>query len=122
MSTQCEQPNTTELALNISGGFIESLYIVTNLVDSYSEENTIIEKIGDQKVVLEQVLDFIIEFSDDENVSEVMNDLVSLSDVFENSMDFEESGTNIDSSDDGILLFIIFILNYSHLFSPPFLF
>ena len=36
-----------------------------------------------------------------------MNDLASLGDVFENSMDFEESGTNIDndSDSDGMILF-----------------
>ncbi|MCG8575830.1 MAG: hypothetical protein MI810_13165 [Flavobacteriales bacterium] len=99
-----ENEKGVELALIMAGGYVESLYIVTNLVDTYSEGDPIIEKIGDQKLVLENLLDFILEYSDDMMVSEIMDDLISLSDVFENSMEFEESGTSIDNNDDGTLI------------------
>lgn len=99
-----ENDKGVELSLIMAGGFIESLYIVTHLVDKYKEGDPIIEKIGDQKLVLENLLDFIIEYSDDKYVSEVMDDLISLSQVFETSMEFEESGTNIDNSNGKIIL------------------
>jgi hypothetical protein len=37
-------------------------------------------------------------------VSEVMDDLITLSDVFETSMEFEESGTSIDKTENKLVL------------------
>ena len=99
-----ENDKGVELALIMSGGYIESLYIVCQLVDKYADGDPIIEKIGDQKLVLENLLDFILEYADDPMVSETMDDLIALSDVFENSMEFEESGTNIDNNSEGTLI------------------
>ncbi len=99
-----ENDKGVELSLIMAGGYIESLFIVCNLVDKYKADDLIVEKIGDQKVVLENLLDFILEYADDPNVSETMDDLISLSDVFENSMEFEESGTNIANNNEGTLI------------------
>ena len=94
-----ENDKGAELSLIMAGGYIESLYIVCNLVDKYKEGDPVIEKIGDQKLVLENLLDFILQYSDDQSVSEVMDDLIALSEVFETSMEFEESGTSIGNTD-----------------------
>ena len=94
-----ENEKGTELALIISGGFIESLYIVSNLVDGYEENNEIIKKIGDQKLVLENILDFCMTYMDDPSVEETMNELLDLSDTFENNMEFIESEANIENED-----------------------
>lgn len=94
-----ENDKGVELSLIMAGGYIESLYIVCSLVDKYKEGDPTIEKIGDQKLVLENLLDFILQYSDDQNVSDVMDDLISLSEVFETSMEFEESGTSIGNTD-----------------------
>lgn len=99
-----ENDKGVELCLIMAGGYIESLYIVCNLVDKYKEGDPIIEKIGDQKLVLENLLDFILQYSDDQSVSEVMDDLISLSEVFETSMEFEESGTSIDKGENNMLV------------------
>ncbi len=99
-----ENDKGVELCLIMAGGYIESLYIVCNLVDKYKEGDPIIEKIGDQKLVLENLLDFILQYSDDQSVSEVMDDLISLSEVFETSMEFEESGTSIDKGENNMLM------------------
>ena len=96
-----ENEKGMELALIISGGFIESLYIVSNLVDSYEDNNAIIKKIGDQKLVLENILDFCTTYMDEPNVSEIMDDLFTLSETFENNMEFVESESSI-SNEDGI--------------------
>lgn len=99
-----ENGKGVELCLIMAGGYIESLYIICNLVDEFKEGDPIIEKIGDQKLVLENLLDFILQYSDDQLVSEVMDDLITLSDVFETSMEFEESGTSIDKTENRLVL------------------
>jgi len=99
-----ENGKGVELSLIMAGGYIESLYIVCNLVDKFKEGDPVIEKIGDQKLVLENLLDFILQYSDDPMVSEVMGDLISLSEVFETSMEFEESGTSIDNSSSKLVI------------------
>ncbi|MBI3134676.1 MAG: hypothetical protein HYZ14_08400 [Bacteroidetes bacterium] len=99
-----ENDKGVELCLIMAGGYIESLYIVCSLVDKYKEGDPVIEKIGDQKLVLENLLDFILQYSDDPSVSEVMDDLISLSEVFETSMEFEESGTSIDKGENNMLV------------------
>jgi len=99
-----ENDKGVELCLIMAGGYIESLYIVCSLVDKFKEGDPVIEKIGDQKLVLENLLDFILQYSDDESVSEIMDDLISLSEVFETSMEFEESGTSIDKGENNMLV------------------
>ncbi len=99
-----ENEKGAELSLIMAGGFVESLYIISNLVETYDDANPIIKKIGDQKVVLENLIDFISEYSDDSNVSETIADLLDLSDVFENSMEFEESESSVSSDENGTLV------------------
>ena len=99
-----ENEKGTELALIISGGFIESLYIVINLVDDYSDDNEIVEKIGDQKLVLENILDFCMTYMDEPSVKETMDDLFALSETFENNMDFIEAESSIKTDGDVVTL------------------
>jgi hypothetical protein len=49
-------------------------------------------------------MEFLATYADDENVQEMMNDLMSLQEVFEISMEFEESGTNVDNNDGKLVL------------------
>ena len=93
-----------ELSLIMGAGYIESLYIICSLTNGYVEDDPIIEKIGDQKLVLENLMEFLATYQDDENVAEMTNDLMSLQEVFEISMDFEESGTNVDNNDGKLVL------------------
>lgn len=99
-----ENGKGVELCLIMAGGYIESLYIISHLVDKFKEGDPVIEKIGDQKLVLENLMDFITQYSDDAMVSEVLDDLMGLHEVFETSMEFEESGTSIDKSDNKLVL------------------
>ncbi len=99
-----ENQKGVELSLIMVGGYIESLYIITNLVKTYSDTDPIIEKIGDQKVVMENLIDFITQYSDDASVAEVIADLKSLSEVFEKNMTFQESSSKVSNSEDGTLM------------------
>jgi hypothetical protein len=99
-----ENGKGVELSLIMGAGYIESLYIICNLVSGYSDNDPIIEKIGDQKLVLENLMAFISTYSDDQGVQDMTNDLLSLQEVYEVSMDFEESGTNVDNEDGKLIL------------------
>ncbi len=99
-----ENNKGNELALIISGGFIESLYIITNLAGDYSENNPIIEKIGGQKIVLENIIDFCSTYMDEEAISEIMIDLDDLGQVYEANMDFIEENSSITTENDIVTL------------------
>jgi hypothetical protein len=99
-----ENNKGTELALIISGGFIESLYIISNLAGDYSDDNAIIEKIGGQKIVLENIIDFCSTYMDEESVSEIMIDLDELGQVYEANMDFIEESSSITTENDIVTL------------------
>lgn len=99
-----ENEKGSELSLIMTGGFVESLYIITHLVDTYNDTDPIIKKIGDQKIVLENLLDFIFEYSDDASVAEVIDDLTGLADIFESKMTFEESSTSIKNNEGTLML------------------
>lgn len=99
-----ENDKGVELSLIMAGGFVESLYIITQLVEKYDARNIIISKIGDQKIVLENLLDFIFEYSDDASVSEVIEDLSSLADVFETTMTFEDSESSVKNNEGTLML------------------
>ena len=59
-------------ALISIGGFVESLYLAFSIVDEYSDDNIIIQRICDQKLVLENLMNYSLDFADDENVSEAI--------------------------------------------------
>lgn len=99
-----ENQKGVELSLIMAGGYIESLYIITNLVKTYSDTDPIVEKIGDQKVVMENLIDFISQYGDDASVADVITDLKSLSEVFEKNMTFQESSSKVSNSEDGTLM------------------
>jgi len=99
-----ENNKGNELALIISGGFIESLYIITNLAGDYSKDNLIIQEIGGQKIVLENIIDFCSTYMDDEAVSEIMIDLDDLGQVYEANMDFIEESSSITTENDIVTL------------------
>ena len=70
------------LGLIVTGGWIESMYIVTNLVDKYSDSNPIIERIAGQKYTLENLLGYLYEYADDENIGMAVAGLQKLEAIY----------------------------------------
>ena len=102
-----ENKKGQELSLIIIGGYIESLYIITNLVESYNDEDPIIERIGDQKLVLENIIEFCAQYADVTAVSEALSDIMQLRDIFDDNMTFiEDDAANeekmADADENGI--------------------
>lgn len=67
----------TTLALVVAGGWIESLFIATNLA-KYEANSPIIERLADQKYTLENLIEFLKKHEADANVAAVKADFESL--------------------------------------------
>ncbi len=65
------------LALVVAGGWLESIYIATNLA-KYEPNSPIIERLADQKYTLENLLEFLKKHESDENVASVKADFEGL--------------------------------------------
>ena len=70
------------LALVVAGGYIESLYIVTNLV-KYDAKNPAVQRVADQKYTLENIIDFLKKYESDAAVAEVITTLNGLKTEFD---------------------------------------
>jgi hypothetical protein len=85
------------------GGFIEGLYISFNLAGEYSEDNPVIQRISDQKMVLENLLGYCHEFENDQNVIEAVKLLEPVKAVYDQLIVTSEE-TNVTKSEDGSLI------------------
>ncbi|MBS1651562.1 MAG: hypothetical protein JSU07_06080 [Bacteroidetes bacterium] len=65
------------LALVVAGGWIESMFIATNLA-KYEANSQVIERLADQKYTLENMLEFLKKHQADANVATVKTDFEAL--------------------------------------------
>jgi hypothetical protein len=65
------------LALVVAGGWLESIYIATNLA-KYEEKSPVIERLADQKYTLENLIEFLKKHETDVNVQSVREDFEGL--------------------------------------------
>lgn len=92
------------LAYIVLGGWIESMSIITQLGE-YKEGGIIAEKLGDQKLTLENVLGLMMTIQNDEEVQEVMEDLIDLETAFMNLEQIEEGDAATTKGKDGKYIF-----------------
>jgi hypothetical protein len=74
-----QQGNT--LALSVAGGYIEGLSIACNLV-KYDKKNPAVERIGDEKYTLDNIIDFMKKYESDAGVKETIAKLEELRATF----------------------------------------
>lgn len=67
----------TTLALVVAGGWIESLFIATNL-SKYEANSPVVERLADQKYTLENLVEFLKKHEADESVASVKADFEGL--------------------------------------------
>ncbi len=72
------------LAVISIGGFIESLYLAFNMINNYGVNNPIIQRITDQKLVLENLIHYSMVYVDDPNVSEAIKTLHNIRVCYDN--------------------------------------
>ena len=66
------------------GGWVEGLYIATNLVNEYSlDGNKLVERIADQKLSLDIMVRLLEESSEDQDAVEVLEDIKALKTIFD---------------------------------------
>lgn len=65
------------LALVVAGGWLESMFIATKLA-KYEDKSPVIERLGDQKYTLENLLEFLKKHEADPNVASVREDFDNL--------------------------------------------
>ncbi len=65
-----------------AGGFVESLFIATQLVDKFDAENPMIKRIASQKLVYENIMAYLEKYKDDQNVEWTITDMKALESVF----------------------------------------
>lgn len=69
------------LALVVAGGWIESIFIATNLA-KYEANSPVIERLADQKYTLENLIEFLKKHETDVNVAAVRADFEGILDEF----------------------------------------
>lgn len=74
-----------------TGAYIESFYIVLNLVNEYSENNVLLQKIANEKYALHNLHRFSKRFKDDTNLTDVIKYQEEILEIFDSF--FVEEGT-----------------------------
>ncbi len=77
-----ENKRSNTSALVIAGGWIEGLYIATILAQNTANNKEIVSRIGEQKLSLNNLTAMLNSY-DDENISELLNDLNELKKVYD---------------------------------------
>jgi hypothetical protein len=65
------------LSLVVAGGWIESLYIATNLT-KYEAGSPVVSRLADQKYTLDNLIEFLKKYESDSNVASVLADFTAL--------------------------------------------
>lgn len=91
------------LAYIVLGGWLESMSILTELGE-YKEDGVLAEKIGDQKLTLENIMGLMMTI-DDEEVQETMAELADLEEVYFNLEQVEEGDAETTQQEDGKFMF-----------------
>ncbi|MCT4582951.1 MAG: hypothetical protein N4A35_16175 [Flavobacteriales bacterium] len=91
------------LAYIVLGGWLESMSILTELGE-YKEDGILAEKIGDQKLTLENIMGLMMSI-DDEEIQETMGELAELEEVYMNLEQVEGGEAETTQQEDGKFMF-----------------
>lgn len=97
-----ENEKGSTLAIISAGGFVESIYILSNLIDG-NESDEITQRLADQKLVMENVIAYLDMYSEEERIQQVLDDLTPLSDVYFN-LDEEKISQEVTKKGDKNIL------------------
>ncbi|TNE53024.1 MAG: hypothetical protein EP338_13345 [Bacteroidetes bacterium] len=87
-----------ELSLMLAGGWIETMYLIFGTSKGFGKSPEIDQIIADQKLVAENLIDFMIDYQDNADVSEYMNKMGQVLDLY-NGMDCKTEETSIEEND-----------------------
>lgn len=78
-----ENQRGSTLALIVIGGWVESIHILANSGD-FVEGSEFSKRLADQRLTMENLMGFLMEYQDDDNVSTIMEELIPLDEFFMN--------------------------------------
>jgi len=87
------------LALIVTGGWIESIFVVTNLVDTYKEGSDVVQLLADQKLVVSNLMSYLDQNKSDDNIQRTINDLKNLQKIYENLGTEETDESKLETVD-----------------------
>jgi len=79
----------SSLAMISAGGWLESLYIVINLVGDYKENDKTIQLIADQKNIFENLIKYLEQSQKDENIKSIITDFKPIQEIYSNLQEVE---------------------------------
>lgn len=85
------------------GGFVESMYLAFHLAGEFDEDNLIIQRISDQKLVLGNLISYSLDYSEDQNVEDAIKLLSPIREVF-NELSTQTHETKVNKTEDGKLI------------------
>lgn len=85
------------------GGFVETLYLAFQLSGPYDEGNEIVQRISDQKYVLENLMNYGRELGGTDNVNSMIAQLEPVYDLY-SRLEMTDEQTSVSRSDDGKLV------------------
>lgn len=92
------------LAQIVTGGWIESIYIVINLLESYEENPKIISLLASQKGVIENLMLYLEKRKNDSNIQETINDLTPLADFYKSLETKKKKENNKKTNNEKIIV------------------
>ncbi len=79
------------LAQIVTGGWIESIYVVSNLVEGYDANSKVISLLASQKIVVENLMLYLDAMKDDTKIAKTIDGLKPLAELYKSLK--EKSGT-----------------------------
>ncbi|CAG5082174.1 hypothetical protein [Parvicella tangerina] len=95
-----ENQRGATLAQMVVGGWVESLYIMSNSGE-FVEGSEFAKRLADQKLTMENLMNFLMEYQDDEDVMIIMEELIPLDEFFLN-LEMNEGDAINTTEEDGV--------------------
>ncbi|MCF6241601.1 MAG: hypothetical protein L3J74_09680 [Bacteroidales bacterium] len=97
-----ESSNRTKtLALIVTGGWIESIFVVTNLIDNFDPNSDAVQLLADQKLVIENLMSYLDQNKSDDNIQRTINDLKNLQKIYKELKTEEKVSSTQQENTDG---------------------
>ena len=89
------------LALIVTGGWVESIYVVVNLMDNYKQDAKVITLLASQKHVVENLFAYLDQLKNEEAIKQTINELKPLADFYASLEVQKEDPKNGETKNDG---------------------
>ncbi|HPF91058.1 MAG: hypothetical protein H6590_08780 [Flavobacteriales bacterium] len=71
------------LSLVLAGGWVESMHLLLNQIEAHGSSPELMQRVGEQKVTLEHLVDMMRPNGSDADVAAVMTDLLAVRDIYD---------------------------------------